>query len=261
MRRITVLIKAHVVFYSRLRLLYGLFFFLVAHNVSGQDMLTATLANQQIHDFQRERIRSEYEREKSRSKESNNKSSQSTVPKTSQIRNQSNFSFTADNNIVKKVENAIITDLTTKNPVSGKNLKEQLAKDNPFPKYLAQFKKDGLNGYNNYADVFTAYILGMWRIANSINSNPTTEQIQAVRRQVVNTVDISGFSDKQKQEKAAYLIYDLIFASEPYEASRRANDLRQLKSDSDAVYNRFIKSNRMNLRNMKITQNGLTDQK
>lgn len=233
----------------------------LATKAFSQDMLTATLANQQVHDFQRERIRSEYEQEKARSNESNPKIPHHRNPRIATDRNALNFSFRTDNGIVQRVEKKIIANLKSKNPVSGKNLQEALARDKPYPKYLALFKKLGLDGDTDYAAVFTAYMLGMWRIANCIDGNPTTAEIQAVRRQVISNVNISGLSSQQRQEKAAYLIYDLVFANEPYEASRHAKDFRQLKSDSDEVNNRFIKENRMDLRNMEITENGLTNKK
>jgi len=224
-------------------------------------MLTATIANQQIHDFQRERIRSEYEGEKKLLSERNRKTTHNRNPRIVADHNACSCSFSTDNSIVQQVEKEIIGNLKRKNPTSGKNLQEALARNRPYPKYIALFKKLGLDGDSNYADVFTAYMLGMWRIANRMDGNPTTGEIQAVRRQVISNVDVSGLNSRQRQEKAAYLVYDLIFANEPYEASRKAKDLRQLRSDSDEVYNRFIHQNRLDLRNMEITENGLTDKR
>lgn len=244
---------------TKIKFLWYTALLILSTSVYGQDMLTATIANQQIHDFQRERIRSEYEQEKSRINENNRKTNQNSNSKTAGNYSEQNFYFKTDNNVVQQVERKIIANLKRKNPISGKNLGETLARDKPYPKYLVQFKKLGLDGYNNYADVFTAYILGMWRIANQIEVNPTTKDIQAVRRQVMNSVVISNLTNQQRQEKAAYLIYDLIFANESYEASRKANDFKLLKSDSDEVNNRFLRANNMNLRNMKITENGLRD--
>lgn len=169
-----------------------------------------------------------------------------------------NFTYTRSQRVAEEVKEAIIRNLKKKNPVSGKNLEAALAKDNPYAAYVTLFSKLGLDAERNYADVFTGYMLGMWRIANRKADNPTIDQIKAVRRQVISNVDITHFSNRDKQEKAAYLLYDLIFANEPYEASRRANDRQQLQEDSDAVYHRFLQQNRLDLRKMVITENGLT---
>lgn len=119
----------------------------------------------------------------------------------------------------------------------------------------------GLDPKHDYADVFTGYMLGMWRIANGRADNPTKEQVRAVRRQVAGHLDISGLNDPDRQEKAAYLIYDLIFANEAYEGSRKANDRKLMQQDSDAVHQRFRRENNLDLRNLTITANGLTGKK
>lgn len=173
----------------------------------------------------------------------------------------SDFSFTANKGIVQQVEREIVANLKKKDPVSGKNLQEALEKDNPYPNYMALFKKLGLDADRNYADVFTAYLLGMWRIANQKADNPTAAQIRAVRDQVAGSIDVSAWSGRERQEKAAYLVYDLIFANEPYESSRKARDARQMKADSDAVQNRFLRQNNLDLRRMAISENGLTRKK
>lgn len=213
----------------------------------GQDMLTATLANQQVHDFQRERIRSEYAREKETLHAGGGKLAG---------RNE-NFHFRADKSVVRKVEVEIVSDLKKRNPVAGQNLATVLGNTRPYPKYMAMFKTLGLDLESDYADVFTAYMLGMWRIANKMVSNPTEDRIRSVRNQVVNVLNISGLNDRERQEKAAYLVYDLILANEAYEGSRTAKDSKLMQEDSDAVQYRFLRENNLDLRNMTITENGL----
>lgn len=77
----------------------------------------------------------------------------------------------------------------------------------------------------------------MWRIANKSVSDTTPEQIGFVRNQVMKAIDIFNLNNQQRQEKAAYLMYDLIFANEAYEGSRKENNLKQIQEDSDMVYN------------------------
>ncbi|WP_410221406.1 hypothetical protein [Pedobacter sp.] len=173
----------------------------------------------------------------------------------------SGFSYTGSKAIVERVEAEIISRLTMKNPASGKNLAAALNNTKPYPKYIAAFKALGLDPEHDYADVFTGYMLGMWRIANRMTANPTKDQINYVRKQMINHLDISGLSNRDRQEKAAYLIYDLIFANEAYEGSRKANDRKLMQQDSDAVQQRFVKENNLDLRNMTITENGLTRRK
>lgn len=177
-------------------------------------------------------------------------------------RNKS-FSYTGNKAIVDRVEKEIISRLNIKNPVSGKNLEIALNNTRPYPKYIAAFKALGLDPEHDYADVFAGYMLGMWRIANGRANNPTKEQILAVRNQVINHLDISGLNNRERQEKAAYLIYDLIFANEAYneayEGSRKTNDRKLLQQDSDAVQERFLRENKLDLRSMTISANGLTN--
>jgi hypothetical protein len=169
------------------------------------------------------------------------------------------FSYTGNEAMVERVKNEIVSRLTRKNPTSGKKLETALSRDRPYPKYIAVFKALALDPEHDYADVFTGYMLGMWRIANGMATNPTKEQIIAVRNQVVHHLDISGLNNGERQEKAAYLIYDLIFANEAYEGSRKANNRKLLQQDSDAVQLRFLRENKLDLRNMIISANGLTN--
>ncbi|VTR48968.1 hypothetical protein [Sphingobacterium thalpophilum] len=173
----------------------------------------------------------------------------------------SGFTYTASKSVVERVEAEIISRLTRKNPASGRNLATALNNTKPYPKYIAAFKAVGLDPEHDYADVFTGYMLGMWRIANGRADNPTKEQVSAVRRQVAGHLDISGLNNADRQEKAAYLIYDLIFANEAYEGSRKANDRKLMQQDSDAVHQRFRRENNLDLRNLTITANGLTGKK
>lgn len=229
-------------------------FILLSVNAYGQiDMLTATLANQQIHDFQRERIRSEYEEEKKRF-ENNHHNSKHIITKPSDT---SPFLFVPNAQTSIQVKQSIIDNIKKKNPNS--KLDEALnSQNNPYPDYVKLFKLLGLDVTHNYADAFTAYMLGMWRIANEMIANPSKQQIQYVRDQVVAIMDVGRMTNSEKQESAEYLIYDLIFANEPYEGSRLSKNQRQLQADSDAVYNRFLKQNNMDLRKMRISENGLT---
>lgn len=100
-------------------------------------------------------------------------------------------------------------------------------------------------------------MLGMWRIANGMSGNPTTSQINAVRRLVRSKVRVTGWTNQQKQEAVEYMIYDLIFANEPYESSRKTGDKKQISQDADMVHQRFLKQNKMDLRSMRLTDKGL----
>lgn len=177
----------------------------------------------------------------------------------SNVDRSKSFSYTGNKAIVDRVEKEIISRLNIKNPVSGKNLEIALNGTKPYSKYIAAFKALGLAPEHDYADVFTGYMLGMWRIAKRMSNNPTKEQILAVRNQVVNHLDISGLNNRERQEKAAYLIYDLIFANEAYEGSRKTNNRKLLQQDSDAVQQRFLRENKLDLRSMTISANGLTN--
>ncbi|SDD97875.1 hypothetical protein [Niabella drilacis] len=225
---------------------------LFAGNARSQDMLTATIANIAVHDFQRERIRSEYEREKSRldGNRGLNASNSKNTGRTPA------FLFDPDTRVSAAVKRSIIDDLKRKNAVSGQHLETALNRDNPFPAYVSYLGNLGLDVQHNYADAFTAYILGMWRIANK-QPDPSAGQIRAVRNQVAAAINTDGWTNRKKQEGAEYLLYDLIFANEPYESSRKAGNKARQQQDSDAVYHRFLKKNRMNLRGMTITQKGL----
>jgi len=171
------------------------------------------------------------------------------------------FSYTSSRAIVERVEKELISRLTSKNPVSGKNLAGLLNSTKPYQKYIIAFKALGLDPEHDYADVFTGYMLGMWRIANGITTNPTKEQVSAVRSQVINHLDISELDNHERQKKAAYLIYDLIFANEAYEGSRKTNDRKLMQQDSDAVQQRFVQENNLDLRAMNISASGLTPKK
>lgn len=177
----------------------------------------------------------------------------------SNVDRSKSFSYTGNKAIVDRVEKKIISRLNIKNPVSGKKLEIALNGTKPYSKYIAAFKALGLDPEHDYADVFTGYMIGMWRIAKGMANNPTKEQILAVRNQVVNHLDISGLNNRERQEKAAYLIYDLIFANEAYEGSRKTNDRKLLQQDSDAVQQRFLRENKLDLRSMTISANGLTN--
>lgn len=221
----------------------------------GQDMLTATIANQQVHDFQRERIRSEYEQEKNRAVSNSHKTKpivKSADPRT--------FLFIPNKQVSVRLKQSIINNIKKKNPNStlGEALNDR---NNPYPNYVKLLKSLGLDVEHNYADAFTAYMLGMWRIANKKSAPPSKQQIQYVRNQVLSVTDPSGWTDRKKQESTEYLIYDLIFANEPYESSRQTGNRRQLQVDSDIVQQRFLRENNMDLRNMDITENGLTRKK
>lgn len=156
-----------------------------------------------------------------------------------------------------EVKQSIINNLKRRNPTSGRNLENALKRYDPFAAYIQLLKTLGLDVQHNYADAFTAYILGMWRIANRMSANPTLSQINAVRNQVKSKIDVNGWSNHQKQEAVEYMIYDLIFANEPYEGSRKAGDQKQMSLDSDMVHDRFLKQNKMDLRKMSITDKGL----
>ena len=166
------------------------------------------------------------------------------------------FSYSPSSTVSTKVKKGIIDQILKKNPNSL--LAEALnAKNNPFPRYVSLLNSLGLDVQHNYADAFTAYMLGMWRIANKMSANPTKEQIDHVREQVKQTMDLRAWTNTQKQEAAEHLIYNLIFANEPYEGSRLSGNKTQLQADSDAVQNRFLNEHRLNLRNMTIAQAGL----
>lgn len=172
--------------------------------------------------------------------------------------NASVFRIIPDSQTSIEVKQTIVDNLKKKNPISGQNLEKALNQYSPFPAYIKLLNSLGLDVQHNYADAFTAYILGMWRIANGQSANPSTAMIQAVRRQVAQTIRPSAWNNRQKQVAAEYMIYELIFANEPYEGSRKAGDKRQMKLDSDAVQQRFLSSNNMDLRSMVVTDQGLT---
>lgn len=194
----------------------------------------------------------EYAREKKRIHKGN--SSSSNAP------SASSFLFETNKETSQSVRQTIIDNVKKKfpNSIIGEALND---KNNPYPNYVKLLKTLGLDVQHDYADAFTAYILGMWRIANKMSANPTKEQIQNVRKQVLEVTDVSKLNNTQKQEAAEYIMYELIFANEPYEGSRLDKDQKQLQIDSDAVYNRFLKQNKMDLRNMTITSNGLVRKK
>jgi hypothetical protein len=168
------------------------------------------------------------------------------------------FRITPDSAASIRIRQAIIDNLKRKNPVSGKNLEKALDQHNPFPAYIKLLKGLGLDVQHNYADAFTAYVLGMWRIANGLGANPSVTAIQKVRRQIAATIHPDGWDNRQKQEAVEYMIYELIFANEPYESARKAEDKMQVKLDSDAVQQRFLSRHNLDLRNMIITDEGLT---
>ncbi|WP_300596698.1 hypothetical protein [Niabella sp.] len=232
-------------------LLYGLLS-LCFGRAGAQDMLSATIANIAIHDFQRERIRSEYEQEKIRL--GRGKSGAAALKDS---RSGHAFLFAPDTSVSVGVAQAIINDLKKKNPVSGNNLEAALKRNNPFPAYVRYLKGRGLDVQHDYADAFSAYLLGIWRIANGRYADPAAAQIHAVRNQVGAMIHVSDWSNQKKQEAAEYLLYDLIFANEPYEASRKEGNKIQQQQDSDMVYNRFLKQHKMDLRKMMITEKGL----
>lgn len=167
------------------------------------------------------------------------------------------FRFVTDRKASAKLKQSIIDNNLKKFPNSklGEALND---KNNPYPNYVKLLKSLGLDVERDYADAFTAYMLGMWRIANKMSANPSKEQIQNVRNQVLGIIDVSDWNNAQKQEGAEYLVYRLIFANEPFEGSRLDNNRKQMQADSDAVQNRFLKEHNMNLRNMRITATGLT---
>ena len=169
-----------------------------------------------------------------------------------------NFRFTPSVQVSAAVRQSIIDQRKKKNPVAGKNLENALNQKDPFPAYINYLKKAGLDVQHNYADAFAAYMLGMWRIANGRSADPSAGQIKAVQVQTAMNLDIAGWSARRKQEAAEYLIYDLIFANEPYEASRKGGNQKQMRADSDIVYERFLQQNNLDLRKMQLTDSGLT---
>ncbi|HEY8957343.1 hypothetical protein [Chitinophaga sp.] len=171
------------------------------------------------------------------------------------------FRITPDNATSIQVKQAIINNLKKKDPVSGQNLERALNQHTPFAAYIKLLTSLGLDVQHNYADAFTAYMLGMWRIANRQGTNPSAPMIQAVRRQIALTVRPDGWNNRQKQEAMEYMIYELIFANEPYESSRKSGDKKQMMLDSDAVQQRFLSRNNMDLRNMIITNEGMIKKK
>lgn len=174
--------------------------------------------------------------------------------------NPKSFLFVPNAQTSAKIKQSIIDNNKKKNPSS--TLDVALSdRNNPYPGYVRLLKALGLDIEHNYADAFTAYILGMWRIANKMATNPSAQEIRYVRNQVLSVTDVSGWTDRKKQESTEYLIYDLIFANEPYESSRQTGNRRQLQADSDIVQQRFLRENKLDLRNMDITENGLTRKK
>ncbi|ANH81981.1 hypothetical protein A8C56_14280 [Niabella ginsenosidivorans] len=168
------------------------------------------------------------------------------------------FLFTPQGQVSASVRQSIIDNLKRKNPVPGRELEKALTRDNPFPAYVKYLKAAGLDVQHNYADAFAAYMLGMWRIANGRSADPAAWQIKAAQAQTAMNLDMRGWSARKKQEAAEYMIYDLIFANEPYEASRKGGNKKQMQADSDAVYERFLRQNRLDLRKIQITEAGLT---
>lgn len=185
------------------------------------------------------------------------KTSGSRGAKTAAPADAATFLVSPDNAVSAKVKQSIISRLKSRNPAAGKNLENALNQNDPFNAYLQLLMSLGLDVRHNYADAFTGYMLGMWRIANGMSGNPTLSQINAVRRQVKSKVRVTGWSNRQKQEAVEYMIYDLIFANEPYESSRKAGDKKQMSLDSDMVHQRFLKQNNMDLRRMRLTDKGL----
>ena len=170
------------------------------------------------------------------------------------------YNYTPSSSVSAKVKKGIINNILKKNPHSL--LVEALnEKNNPFPRYVALLNTLGLDVKHNYADAFTAYMLGMWRIANKLSANPSKQQIDNVREQVKTIMDVSDWTNTQKQEASENLIYNLIFANEPYEGSRLSGNKIQWQADSDAVQNRFLKEHHLNLRKMTITTSGLVPRK
>ncbi len=167
------------------------------------------------------------------------------------------FLFNPSTAISQNVQQDIINRIKLKNQQVGANVEKGLKFDKPFPRYVTYLKRLGLDVQHNYDDAFTAYLLGMWRIAN-LTTDPIASQIQAVRQQVALCLDITKWTDTKKQEAAEYMIYDLIFANEAYEGSRNANDRKRMQQDADAVHARFLRENNLNLRHMRISENGLT---
>jgi len=174
--------------------------------------------------------------------------------------NPKSFLFVPQAQTSAKIKQSIIANNKKKNPNSklGEALNDR---NNPYPNYVKLLKSLGLDVEHDYADAFTAYLLGMWRIANKMSANPSKQQIQYVRNQVLSVTDVRQWTNTQKQEATEYLMYNLIFANEPYEGSRLSRNQKQWQEDADAVQQRFLRENNMDLRKMTISENGLTQRR
>lgn len=170
------------------------------------------------------------------------------------------FMFNPSAALSQNIQHDIISYIKQKKQQVGTNLEKAFKLDKPFSRYVNYLKNLGLDVQHNYADAFTAYILGMWRIANKV-ADPGAAEIRAVREQVALTLDVARWSDEQKQEAAEYMIYDLILANESYESAKKDGAMNEAKDYSDMVYSRFLRKNHLDLRNMSISANGLTRRK
>jgi hypothetical protein len=154
--------------------------------------------------------------------------------------------------------------LTTVRKTGGEKVASFLTADMQQKNYLQLWAQhnvpDGLR-LGDVADIFTSYWVENWQMANKVNYVPA-QQVQAVRRQV-NAVMLAnpGFAqmtDAQKQAMGEIFIYSQVVEDAAYVDAMKKGDTAAVQRLADAAVARFESEMRVNLRTLKITNNGFT---
>ena len=165
------------------------------------------------------------------------------------------LTYAPDAEVSQSAKSALIGLTQNANPAAVERLKQSLREHDIITMFDRDMRPFGLSS-NNLADVFAAFIITNWMIANRADI-PQKNAVTSVRNNIANGMGhaIGRLEDKQKQMIAEILVYQTMFSIGARTAA--VDDPEKMRALSDQAQ-AILESMGVNARNYQLDENGLT---
>jgi len=165
------------------------------------------------------------------------------------------LTYTPDPEVSRSAESALIGLTQKSNPAAVGRLKKSLREHDIIAMFDRDMRPFDLSS-DNLADVFTAFIVSNWMIANRADI-PRKNAVAAVRNNIANGMGhaIGRLEERQRQMIAEILVYQTMFSIGARTAAVDDPDRMRALSDQAQI---ILGSMGVNARNYQLDENGLT---
>lgn len=165
-------------------------------------------------------------------------------------------SYRASPAVTKRVQEQFLGWIRQTSGAPGESaMRQVMQQQDILALWAKQAGGDGLKP-GDLADAFAAYWVQNWQMANNVEM-VSPAKVMAVRRQVAATMG-GRFTEAQRQELAEVFIYNQFIQGSVWIDAAQKGDTAMKRKLGDAAVTRFRNEMKLDLRALKITEDGFT---